>query len=68
MDEPTAEDLGYGLEEARELWTRAARVQQYHNELANYYYNGSRDWRTIDALWAVIDEDEAWLRANGVSL
>ena len=66
--EPTAEDLDFELEEAREMWYRAARLQSYHSELANYYQNGSRDTRTINQLWAVIDEDEAWLRENGVEL
>jgi len=62
------EDLEYELEEAREQWELAARAERLHVELANLYHNKSRDTRTINRLWQLIEEIEYELRYRGVRL
>lgn len=68
MNEPTAEDLQHGLEDARWVWEEAARVLGLHRELAHLYRTRSKDKRTINALWERIEEGEYGLRAIGVYL
>lgn len=67
-DEPTAEDLAHEVDEARWVWQEAARLYGLHRELAYLYRTGSKDRRTIDALWDRIEEGEYALKMIGVEL
>lgn len=67
-NEPTAEDLGHDVSDARWVWQEAARIYALHRELAYLYKTGSKDRRTIDTLWERIEEGEYALRTIGVEL
>jgi hypothetical protein len=60
--------LRHDPEQARWIWEEAARIYGLHNELASLYRNNSRDKRTINDLWALIEEGEYALRVVGVAL
>jgi len=68
MSEPSAADLWHDPDEAKWVWTEAARVLGLHRELANLYRNRSTDTRTIRRLWELIEEGEYALRLVGVNL
>lgn len=67
-NEPTAADLWHDPEDAKWVWTEAARVLGLHRELAYLYRSTSSDKRTIARLWELIDEGEYALRLVGVHL
>lgn len=63
-----ADELDFDPEEAHWLWSEYVRVTNLHHELASLYRNKSRDKRTINRLWTLIEEGEYGLLIAGVRL
>lgn len=61
-------ELPFDPEEASAKWKAYHRVMNLHYELASHYRAKSRDRKTIQRLWAAIDELEFQLRYMGVEL